>query len=83
MTPYLGNRRVASSIHPVDGYDKGVSSDGSITGGDTGRTGRTCPAFGMDDTTFYGQSCCTTDPCSSGSFDISFCPYGSQGAASI
>ena len=80
MILYLGSRRNdLISIHPVDGYHKGVSCDGSITGGDTGRT---YPAFGMDDTTIYVQICSTTDPCSSGSNVISFCPYGSQGAAS-
>ncbi|WP_282201807.1 hypothetical protein [Parabacteroides goldsteinii] len=80
MILYLGSRRNdLIIIRPVDGYDKGVSSDGSITGGDTGRT---CPAFGMDDATIYVQICSTTDPCSSGSTVGSFCPYGSQGAAS-
>ena len=141
MILYLGSRRNdLISILPVDGYDKGVSCDGSIIGGgtaiyagsrifaatadggyraskdlnrhallriaytDTGRTcpafgtddatiygqisstttdtSRTYPAFGMDDTTIYVQICSTTDPCSSGSNVISFCPYGSQGAAS-
>lgn len=115
MILYLGSPSEASSIHPVDGYDKGVSCDGRITGRGTAiyagsriyaatansgyrasddlnrhtllriaytDTGRTCPAFGMDDATLYGQRSITTDPCSSGSIVISFCPYGSQGTAS-
>lgn len=69
MILYPGSPSDAISIHPVDGYDKGVSFDGRITGGGTA---------------IYGQrSSITTDPCSSGSIVGSFCPYGSQGTASL